>query len=220
MTICNARGVHDDSTAELALTLAISSRRGFSHFNEGHTVGEWRHTRFPAFSDSSVGVIGNGSIAKRFSELIAPFNLEVKHFSRSASQGSISISELDSYLPQFDIVVIIVPLNDETRNMFNTRRLALMKDGATLVNVARGGIVDTTALINELNSGRLFAGLDVTSPEPLPADHPLWKAKNCIISPHVGGDSTAFEKRGKTLVEAQLQRLARGEDLINIVAQP
>jgi len=103
--------------------------------------------------------------------------------------------------------------------MFDVRRLALMRDGAVIVNVARGGIIDTNALIAELNSGRLYAGLDVTDPEPLPKEHPLWGAKNCIISPHVGGDSTAFESRGKRLVEEQLLRLSRGEDLINVVAQ-
>jgi len=95
----------------------------------------------------------------------------------------------------------------------------LMKDGSVLVNVARGPIVNTEALIAELNSGRISAGLDVTNPEPLPSDHPLWSAKNCIITPHVGGDSSAFESRGKTLVEDQLKLLARGVQLENIVAQ-
>ena len=92
-----------------------------------------------------------------------------------------------------------------------------MKDGSLLVNVARGPIVNTDALVAELNSKRIFAGLDVTDPEPLPADHPLWKAPNCIIAPHVGGDSTAFEPRGKRLVEQQLARIASGEGLANIV---
>ena len=94
-----------------------------------------------------------------------------------------------------------------------------MKDGALIVNVARGGIINTDALIAELNADRLYAGLDVTDPEPLPSDHPLWKAKNCIISPHVGGDSTAFESRGKKLVESQLRLLAEGKEPINIVAR-
>jgi phosphoglycerate dehydrogenase-like enzyme len=102
----------------------------------------------------------------------------------------------------------------------NATRLAAMKDGATLVNVARGAVVDTDALVRELNSGRITAGLDVTDPEPLPAGHPLWSAPNCIISPHVGGDSTAFTPRGRALVEAQLGRLARGEFLANVVAGP
>ena len=94
-----------------------------------------------------------------------------------------------------------------------------MKDGAAVINIARGGVIDTNALVAELNSGRLFAGLDVTDPEPLPRDHPLWSAPNCIITPHVGGDSSAFEPRGKRLAEEQLHRLSIGEELINLVAR-
>ena len=103
--------------------------------------------------------------------------------------------------------------------MFNKERLAKMKDGALLVNVARGPIVDTDALINELNSGRIFAALDVTDPEPLPKGHPLWKAKNLLLVPHVGGNTTAFEPRCRKLVESQLQLLAEGKELNNIVAR-
>jgi phosphoglycerate dehydrogenase-like enzyme len=110
-----------------------------------------------------------------------------------------------------------MPLNDESKNFFNAKRLSELKDGAVIVNVARGGIIDTDALVAELNSGRIFAGLDVTNPEPLPTDHPLWRAPNCIISPHVGGDSTAFESRGKKLVESQLKSIAQGLEPANIV---
>jgi phosphoglycerate dehydrogenase-like enzyme len=101
----------------------------------------------------------------------------------------------------------------------NAERLAAMKDGAALINVARGAVVDTEALIRELNSGRITAGLDVTDPEPLPDGHPLWSARNVIITPHVGGDSEAFTPRGRKLVEEQLARFAAGEPLLHIVAQ-
>ena len=111
-----------------------------------------------------------------------------------------------------------MPLNEDSRNMFDARRLTLMKDGALIVNIARGAVINTDALVAELNSGRLYAALDVTDPEPLPKGHPLWSAKNCIISPHVGGDSTAFISRGKRLIEEQLIRLSQGEEPINIVA--
>jgi phosphoglycerate dehydrogenase-like enzyme len=101
----------------------------------------------------------------------------------------------------------------------NSERLASMKDGAALINVARGAVVDTDALIRELNSGRITAGLDVTDPEPLPDGHPLWSAQNVIITPHVGGDSEAFTSRGRKLVEEQLTRFASGQPLLHIVAQ-
>ena len=125
---------------------------------------------------------------------------------------------LDKHLPNLDIVILILPLTDESRHMFNKERLAKMKDGALIVNVARGPIIETEALIAELNSGRIFAALDVTDPEPLPAGHPLWKAKNLLLVPHVGGNSTAFEPRGRKLVESQLKLLAEGKPLNNIVA--
>ena len=102
--------------------------------------------------------------------------------------------------------------------MINARRLSLMKDGAVLVNVARGRVVDTEALFAELSTGRISAALDVTDPEPLPKDHPLWKLENVLITPHVGGDSQAFEKRGKRFIESQLQRLADGLQPLNIIS--
>jgi phosphoglycerate dehydrogenase-like enzyme len=217
--LCNARGVHDASTAELAMGLAITARRGFSDFHEAQRYGTWRHKRYPSFNDSNIAIIGAGSIATILQRYLAPYDVTVECFSRSGSNGSSKIADLDSKLGTFDIVFLVLPLNDESRHMFDARRLALMKDGALIVNVARGAIIDTKALIAELESGRLYAGLDVTDPEPLPEVHDLWRVKNCIISPHVGGDSTAFESRGKRLVEEQLQRLARGEELINIVAR-
>ena len=140
-------------------------------------------------------------------------------FSRSGQNGSIAISELSAHLPNLDFIFIVIPLNEESRNLFDSTKLALMKDGAVIVNVGRGPIINTQALLEELNSGRIYAGLDVTDPEPLPSDHPLWKAKNLIITPHVGGNSTAFESRGKRLIESQLELLSSGQELNNIVAR-
>jgi phosphoglycerate dehydrogenase-like enzyme len=128
------------------------------------------------------------------------------------------MSELDELIPTFDIIVLILPLNSESEHLFNARRLGLMKDGALLINVARGRVVDTDALYQELKGGRISAAVDVTDPEPLPADHPLWGLKNILITPHVGGDSQAFEKRGKRFIEGQLQRLAQGLEPLNIIS--
>jgi len=110
-----------------------------------------------------------------------------------------------------------MPLTDQSRGFFNKERLARMKDGALLVNVARGPIVDTDALVAELNSGRITAALDVTDPEPLPAGHPLWSAKGVFITPHIGGNSSAFEPRARKLIENQLQLLAAGKPLQNVI---
>jgi phosphoglycerate dehydrogenase-like enzyme len=219
LILANASGVHDDSTAELAVGLAIASRRGFVDFIRAQDKSEWAHQRYTSFSDSKIGLIGYGSIGKTVAKNLSGFAVEVIPFTRSGSDGSIKISELDTHLPSLDIVILILPLNADSKKLFNKERLALMKDGALIVNVARGGIIDTEALLAELNSKRIYAALDVTDPEPLPQDHPLWKAPNLLIAPHVGGDSTAFEPRCRGLIEAQLDKLSRGEGISNVVAR-
>jgi phosphoglycerate dehydrogenase-like enzyme len=218
VTLCNARGVHDASTAELAVALAISSRRGFYDFAKSQAAGKWGGKRYPSFNDSKIGIIGAGSIAQTLGSYLSPYDIEITYFSRSGANGAVIMADLDKHLPNLDIVFIVIPLNTESRNLFNKDRLAKMKDGAVLVNVGRGPIVDTDALVVELNSGRLFAGLDVTNPEPLPEGHALWRAKNLVLSPHVGGNSTAFESRGKRLAQSQITLLNDGAELSNIVA--
>jgi phosphoglycerate dehydrogenase-like enzyme len=211
LTLCNASGVHDASTAELAVGLALASRRGFPEFIRDQIAGTWDHRRFTSLSDSNIGVIGFGSIGKQVVKNLSGFDVNVTSFSKSGRDGSVKIEELDKHLPNLDIVILILPLTDESRHMFNQERLAKMKDGAL--------IIETDALIAELNSGRLFAALDVTDPEPLPAGHRLWSAKNLLLVPHVGGNSTAFEPRARRLVESQLALLADGKTLNNIVAK-
>lgn len=217
MTLCNGRGIHDASTAELAVGLTIASLRGFPDFIRNQSKGQWVHARYQSLNDKKVAVIGYGSIGKTVVRNLSGFDVTVVPFSRSGHDGATKISELDKHLPTFDVVILILPLNEESRKMFNKERLALLKDGALLVNVARGGIVDTDALVAELNSGRISAALDVTDPEPLPTGHPLWSAPHVMIAPHVGGNTSAFEPRARRLVEAQLDRLARGESLENVI---
>lgn len=217
MTLCNGRGIHDASTAELAVGLAIASLRGIPDFVKHQEQSQWVHKKYQSINDKKIAIIGYGSIGKTVARNLSSFDVTVVPFSRSGSDGALKISELDQHLPTFDVVILILPLNDESRKMFDKRRLALLKDGALLVNVARGGIVDTEALVAELNSGRITAALDVTDPEPLPAEHPLWRAPGVLIAPHVGGNTSAFEPRARRLVEAQLARLASGAPLENVI---
>jgi phosphoglycerate dehydrogenase-like enzyme len=219
VTLCNAAGVHDASTAELAVALSIASRRGFADFARNQVAGTWVHERKPSLTDSNIAIVGFGNIGKMIASMLAPFDVSVTSFSNSGRDGSLTMEKFDSLLPTFDVVILIVPLNPGTRHFMNATRLRAMKDGAALVNVARGPVVDTEALINELKTGRITAGLDVTDPEPLPDGHPLWKAPNVIITPHVGGDSQAFIPRGRKLVEEQAERYATGAPLLHIVAQ-
>ena len=217
ITLCNARGVHDASTAELAVGLAITARRGFADFAVAQKKGEWAHKRYSSFNDSNIAIIGNGSIANTIKKYLTNFDVTITMFSKSGKNNSELISTLPTKIAEYDVIFLAVPLTDDTRGLLSKELISKMKIGATLVNVARGPVVDTEAMIAALNTGHISAGLDVTDPEPLPANHPLWTAKNCIISPHVGGDSTAFDSRCKKLVEDQLARLSRGEALINII---
>ncbi len=219
VVLCNAAGVHDASTAELAVGLAIASRRGFNSFAQYQSKGVWLHTSNATLTDSKVAIIGHGNIGKTIAQMLGGFEVEVTSFSRSGRDGALTMENFDRLLPTFDVIILIVPLNDQTRHFMNAQRLSAMKDGASLINVARGAIIDTDALVAELNSGRISCALDVTDPEPLPAGHPVWNTPNTIITPHVGGDSKAFEPRGRALVEAQLARFAAGQPLINVVAE-
>lgn len=217
MTLCNGRSIHDDSTAELAVGLTIASLRGFPEFVRNQDKGKWVHTRERSINDRKIGVIGFGSIGSTVARMLSGFSVTVVPFTQSGRDNTTPISELDKHLPTLDVVILILPLTKESKHLFNATRLALMKDGALLVNVARGPIVDTEALVKELNSGRITAALDVTDPEPLPEAHPLWSAKGVLISPHVGGNTTAFEPRARKLIKAQLNLLAKGAPLNNII---
>ncbi len=217
ITLCNGRGIHDDSTAELAVGLTIACLRGFATFVRDQDKGEWVNKNYDSINDRKIGIVGFGSIGTTIARMLSGFSVEIVAFTQSGRDNTIAITDLDKHLPSLDVVILILPLTKESKHLFDARRLALMKDGALLVNVARGPIVDTDALIKELNSGRITAGLDVTDPEPLPKGHPLWSAKGVLISPHVGGNSSAFEKRARRLIESQLDLLAQGKPLNNVI---
>lgn len=217
MTLCNGKSIHDDSTAELAVGLTIASLRGFPDFVRNQDKSSWVHVKNKSINDRRIGIIGFGSIGSTIAKMLSGFAVEIIPFTQSGRDNTIAIAELDKHLPSLDVVILILPLTAESRKLFDAKRLALMKDGALLVNVARGPIVDTDALVKELNSGRITAAVDVTDPEPLPSNHPLWRAKGVLISPHVGGNTTAFEKRARKLIESQLNLLAAGKPLNNVI---
>jgi phosphoglycerate dehydrogenase-like enzyme len=217
ITLCNGKSIHDDSTAELAVGLTIASLRGFPDFVRNQDKSAWVHVKNQSINDKKIGIIGFGSIGSTIAKMLSGFSVEIIPFTQSGRDNTNAISNLDKHLPTLDVVILILPLTAESKHLFNAKRLSLMKDGSLLVNVARGPIVDTDALVKELNSGRITAALDVTDPEPLPSDHPLWKAKSVLISPHVGGNTSAFEKRARRLIESQLQLLADGKSLNNVI---
>jgi phosphoglycerate dehydrogenase-like enzyme len=218
VTLCNAGRLHDASTAELAVTLMLASRRGIPDFVRGQDAGQWRHRRWESVADSTVLIVGYGGIGAAVERRLAGFEVaEVLRVASRARDGVAELSALPELLPSADIVVLCVPLTEDTRKMVDATFLGRMRDGALLVNVARGGIVDTGALVAELASGRLRAALDVTDPEPPPPGHPLWSAPGLLLSPHVGGNSAAFLPRAHRLIVEQLRRYADGEPLHHVV---
>ncbi|MEU9251178.1 2-hydroxyacid dehydrogenase [Streptomyces sp. NPDC048270] len=220
--LCNAAGVHTASTAELALALTLASLRGIPGMVRGQDREEWRFGVYDALADKSVLIVGYGSIGSAVEDRLAPFECEritrVARSARTAPRGPVhALADLPELLPGADVVILTTPLDDTTRGLAGAGFLGRMKDGALLVNVARGPVVDTKSLLAEVESGRLRAALDVTDPEPLPAGHPLWHAPNVLLTPHVGGSSTAFEPRAKRMLARQLTRFAAGEPVEHTV---
>ncbi|RLU96738.1 dihydrofolate reductase [Streptomyces griseocarneus] len=220
--LCNARGLHDTSTAELALALTLAALRDIPGFVRAQDAQEWTQGYRPALADKSVLIVGYGSIGSAIEDRLVPFEcarvVRVARTPRETPRGPVhSASALPEILPGVDVVILATPLTEGTRGLVDAAFLARMKDGALLVNIARGAVVDTEALLVELRKGRLRAALDVTDPEPLPPGHPLWSAPGTLITPHVGGPSSAFLPRAERLLRDQLARFALDAPLENVV---
>ena len=219
VTLCNAAGVHDASTAELAVALILASGRHLDDFARQQPSGRWQPIFGLALADLRVLIVGYGHIGSAIERRLSGFEVaSLTRVARRARTGDVpvhAIDDLDALLPHADVVIVIAPHTPETEGLFSRPALARLPEGALLVNVARGPLVDTDALVAETASGRIRAALDVTEPEPLPAEHPLWRTPGVIISPHVGGASSAFFPRADRLIAAQLGRFATGKELEN-----
>src|SRR5579863_2222539 len=239
--LCDARGVHDIPTAEWTVTAILAMQKCLPFFMSMQLRGHWALGQQAQQSDhpvplktqplrikdppapirdlagSTVLIVGYGSIGQAVEARLAPFGVNFLRIARSAHAGVAAVSDLDELLARADIVVLTVPLTSETRQLMNAARIAKMKAGALLVNAARGPLVDTDALVRALLENRIRAATDVTDPEPLPRDHPLWKVPNLLLTPHVGGDSEKFMERAFRLIREQVERFVRGEPLLNVV---
>jgi phosphoglycerate dehydrogenase-like enzyme len=238
VTLCDAKGVHDAPTAEWALAVILAMHKHLPLYFSFQQQEDWGGKRQAAEQEGpphvlpaglrspalvselevlTVLIVGYGSIGSAIEERLTPFGPRVLRVARRVREGVSPVSELDKLLPQADIVVLITPLTPETMYLMSAGRIARMKRGALLVNAARGQLVDTNALTQALVEGRIRAAIDVVDPEPLPAGHPLWKAPNLLVTPHIAGASAQFLKRALKLASDQAQRLARNEPLINVV---
>ncbi|MFC6017592.1 2-hydroxyacid dehydrogenase [Plantactinospora solaniradicis] len=222
VTLCDARGVHDSSTAEWVVTATLAHLRSFPTFARAQARQEWAYARV-APTDELAGkrvlIVGAGSIGAATRARLAPFEVELTMVARTArpAEQVYGVADLPELLPAADVVVLLVPLTEQTRGLVDARFLAAMSDGALLVNAARGPVADTEALVAELSTGRISAALDVTEPEPLPAGHPLWELPNVLLTPHVAGSVRGLLPRAYRLAGQQLRRFAAGEPLINEV---
>lgn len=217
----NAAGVHETSTAELTLALVLASQRELPRMLQNQQDGRWETRPTASLADRRVLIVGYGGVGKAIEDRLLPFETIVTRVAskeRRDPRGHVhGVAELHALLPEHDIVIVAVPLSDATRHLIDDAFLAAMPDGALVVNVARGPVADTDALIRHTTTGRIRAALDVTDPEPLPQDHPLWRTRGVIISPHVGGDSSAMRPRMGRLLQRQIELMLAGEPPVNVV---
>lgn len=219
VTLCNGRGIHETSTAELAVALTLASLRGLPDFVRAQDRGEWAPTWAQSLADRQVLILGYGAIGAAVEARLAPFECDIVRVARRPRAGVHAIDDLADLLLQADVVIVIVPLTEDTRHLVDAAFLKRMRPGALLVNVSRGPVVDTDALVDALNESRIKAAVDVTDPEPLPPGHPLWAAPGLLVSPHTGGASSAMWPRARRVVAAQLQRFAQGEPLESVISR-
>ena len=239
-TLCDAQGVHDLPVAEWIITAILASLKYIPFYVRLQATGDWKQRMEaeklylgthpgvqpmtpPALADELGGktvlIVGYGSIGRATEERLKPFDVKFLRIGRRRREGVEPEDELDGLLPRADIVILLVPLTDGTRGFINRKRLASMKQGALLVNAARGPVVDTDALVEALQSGRIHAAVDVTDPEPLPVDHPLWSAPHLLITPHIAGSSPGMMDRVMRLIGDQCRRYLAGEPLAHIVTE-
>ena len=240
VTICNAHGAHNISTSEWTVSAILAMLKHFPLFLDIQRSGNWRRRKeataeyesltgdkrplhppvmLEELTGKTVALVGYGAIGKEIERMLEPFHVEMIRFARGArSEPEVHpVSQLDALLPNADIIVLILPLTEESRGLIGAPQFKLMRQGALLVNAARGPVVQTDALVNALNSGKVRAAIDVTEPEPLPESHPLWNCPNLLITPHVAASSPEFARRAIQVAADELRRYMNGEPLRNVV---
>ena len=236
--LCDAQGAHNIATSEWTVSVILAATKFLPFYLDLQRIGKWvsreaaednyrsiykteKHSYPPVLIEELAGktvmIVGYGSIGKSIEDRLTPFEVNFIRIARSAKPGVEPVGRLLDLLPAADVVVLIVPLTAETRHLIGADAIARMKQGALLVNAARGPVIETDALVKALMEKRIRAALDVTDPEPLPAGHPLWEAPNLLLTPHVGGSSPLYMSRAFDLVAAQVTRFANGEPLKNVV---
>lgn len=240
VTICNAQGAHNVATAEWVVAAIFATLKYFPLYLDVQRAGAWKR-RFDAvahyadltgdatpfhppvmleeLAGKRVLLVGYGEIGKEIERMLSPFRVDLTRVARTPREDPkvYSAAELGLLIPEADIIILIVPATDETRGLIGAAQFALMRQGALLVNAARGPVVNTDALVDALKAGRIRAAIDVTDPEPLPEGHPLWSCPNLLITPHVAASSPQFASNALRIAAAELRRYLNGEPLHNVV---
>lgn len=220
----NAASVHEASTAEIALALTLAAQRQLPRFVLAQHSSEWSPVFAESLADRRVLLVGFGGVGEAIALRLEPFEIDLTVVARTARPvwherlGRVqvhAIDDLPALLPDAEIVILALPGGDDTHHLFDEALLSRMADDALLVNVGRGTLIDSDALARQ--HGRIRAALDVVDPEPLPAEHALWKTAGVLISPHIGGASTAMNPRIARLVRRQIDRMLNGETPLNLV---
>jgi phosphoglycerate dehydrogenase-like enzyme len=237
LTLCDGRTIHNIPTSEWVLSVILAQLKRLPHFRDRQNEHYWdgqvgwaggekaradsKPPQLLVLGDELYGkrvlIVGYGAIGAAIEARLAPFGVEITRVARSARTGVHAVAELDQLLPHAQIIVLILPMTPETRGLINSQRIALLQPGTLLVNAARGPVVDTDALVAALEAGRIFAAVDVTDPEPLPPEHPLWRAPNCLITPHVAASTSGLLPRAFQFAAEQVERYINGSPLENIV---
>lgn len=221
IVFANASSVHETATSELAVALALAAQRALPAFVRAQDRREWKGRWMPGLADARVTLLGFGGVGRAIAERLKPFEVELRAV---ASHGRLQdgvevlpLGELREVLAETDVLIASLPGGDATRHLLDDEMLSALPDGALVVNVGRGPLIDTDALVDHVRRGRLRAALDVTDPEPLPAEHPLWTLEGVLIAPHVGGSTGAMRPRIARLVRRQIDRMRAGEEPLNVV---
>jgi phosphoglycerate dehydrogenase-like enzyme len=240
VTVCNAQGAHSISTAEWAVAAILATLKYFPLYCDLQRAADWRgraqaskdyaaihddhRPQYPAILQEElcgkrILIVGYGDIGKTIERYLSPFGVKIARVARSARTSPTvhAVDSLEQLLPDAEIVVLILPHTPESHGLIGPKQFGLMAQGALLVNAARGPIVQTDALVEALDSGRIRAALDVTDPEPLPPEHPLWKCPNVLITPHVAGSTPQFSPRAIHIAADQVRRVLAGKPLKNVV---
>ena len=217
VTLCDAAGARDAAVAEWVLAAILACKRRLPQLRDRQREHDWAWGQSGELLGATVMILGYGAIGAAVEERLSPFGVELIRVARGARPGVHPVAELESLLGQAEIVVVLLPLTAQTTGMLDRSMLARLQPGALLVNAARGPIVDTDALVDALTAQRITAALDVTDPEPLPADHPLWDAPGLLLTPHCAGDTPAAERRAFALVGEQARRYVASQALANVV---